>query len=440
MPPGRQLPARALEPHFLPVTVRFPGSTQVFSVGLGSCAVPATLRGFLHVHMRLGRLPLAAVLAPAVRLAREGVRLNGRQAYFMDLLRPILTLTERGRTLYAPGGKLLGEGEQLRNPELANYLETLPTDGDRAFYEGEIAERIDREMREGHGLLTRADLAACRVIEREPLRADYRGHTLLTNPPPSLGGSLLALSLQLLERAEERPAGPGDAAHLRALVRVMQEVEALRARGLLAADALERLPESERERIHGRLRLSSRGTTHLSACDGSGNAASMTTSNGEGSGYLAPGTGIHLNNMMGEDDLHPGGFHASPPGQRVASMMSPSLLLRGDELRAVLGSGGSKRIRTALLQVISGLVDFDLDLRQAVEQPRVHWDGEAVQVEPGLPPGAVATLSSLGPINAWSRTDVYFGGVHAVSPDGQGAGDPRRGGAVRSLPRSPWAG
>ena len=428
--PGRELPSR-LEPHFLPVTVRFPGSEQVFNVGLGSCAVPGALRGFLHVHDRCGRLPLAEVLVPAIRLAREGVPLNPCQSYFLELLRPIMTLTEGGRALYAPSGQLLAEGERLHNPDLASFLETLPSDGDRAFYEGELAERVASDMRDGQGLLTRADLAAYRVIERAPLEARYRGHRLLTNPPPSFGGSLLALSLGLLEQVEVRPSGPESAEHVCALAKVMQEVEGLRQRGFASLDALSRLPDGERHAISERVRLATRGTTHVSVCDAEGNAASMTTSNGEGSGYVVPGAGILLNNMMGEDDLHPDGFHASPPGERVASMMSPCLLLRGDELRLALGSGGSKRIRTALLQVISLVVDFERPLRSAVEHPRLHWDGQTIQLEPGLPPASLEALSNLGPVNEWSCLDVYFGGVNAVAPDGDAAGDPRRGGAVR---------
>ncbi|HKJ23266.1 MAG TPA: gamma-glutamyltransferase, partial [Myxococcota bacterium] len=164
------------------------------------------------------------------------------------------------------------------------------------------------------------------------------------------------------------------------------------------------------------------------------NVASMTTSNGEGSGWIAPGTGVMLNNMMGEDDLHPAGFHASPPGLRVASMMSPSIVLDGDRAGLVVGSGGSKRIRTALLQVISSVLDFGLPLRDAVEAPRLHWDGETLQLEPGMEDrAAVAALARLGPVNEWPDRDLYFGGVHAVVPGVEGAGDPRRGGSAMTV-------
>jgi gamma-glutamyltranspeptidase/glutathione hydrolase len=425
--PGRGLSARELEPHFLPVTVRFPGSDQVFNTGLGSVAVPGTLRGLLHVQRRLGRLPLAEVVAPAAGLAREGLRLEARQAYFLELLQPIMTLTPAGRALFEPRGSYLSHGDRFANPELADLLEELPNGGEREFYEGRLATRIGHDMHEGRGLLTKADLAAYRVIERKPLVARYRGVPLLTNPPPSWGGSLLALSLRLLEASDAGSLGFGSSAHLSLLTSVMIEVDRCRAAGHWGPD---RLPESVLHRSLERVRGSSGGTTHVSVWDSAGNAASMTTSNGEGSGYVVPGTGIMLNNMMGEDDLHPEGFHASPSGLRVASMMSPSLLLDGGRVRLVVGSGGSKRIRTALLQVVSDVVDFSMSVQEAVDAPRLHWDGECVQVEPGFDEAVLAELRRRWPVNLWSVHDVYFGGVHAVQPEVGAAGDGRRGGAA----------
>jgi gamma-glutamyltranspeptidase/glutathione hydrolase len=201
----------------------------------------------------------------------------------------------------------------------------------------------------------------------------------------------------------------------------MTEVEKLREKDVNAAVL---------QKSGDRIRSFSRGTTHISVADKEGNVASMTCSNGEGSGYFAPGTGIMLNNMMGEDDLHPEGFHASPPGQRVSSMMSPSLLLRQDKVELVIGSGGSKRIRTAITQVLSSIVDFNIPVQQAVEAPRLHWDGDIMQVEPGFPQDSIDALQSHWPVNLWSAIDVYFGGVHTVIPYNDGGGDPRRGGAV----------
>ncbi len=412
--PGRGRSERLLDPHFVPVTVRFPGAAQVFNAGLGSCATPGLLAGLLRVHARLGRLPLAEVVAPALRLAREGVALSPHQASFVALLEPIFLLQPEGRRLFAPEGRLLRAGERHRNPELADFLAALP-DSAAEFYGGAIARRIEVDMEHGDGWITRRDLDAYRVVERAPLAAHTRGWRLFTNPPPSRGGVLVALSLALLEAMpEEQPAC------LR-LAEVMCEVEGLRERG---EDSL-------------RLREFLRGTTHLSVCDAEGHVASMTTSNGEGSGYFAPGTGIHLNNMMGEDDLHPEGFFRFEPGLRVASMMAPSVLVEGGAgrgRRVALGSGGSKRIRTALFQTAHRIVTGAGSLREIVEAPRLHFDGEVLQVEPGMGEAALTALRERFRVHVWPTRDLYFGGVQVASTAGEAAADPRRGGAAEVFP------
>lgn len=400
--PGRGLAGGELEPHFVPVTVHFPSSEQVFHAGLGSVAVPATLPGFLHVHQRLARLPLVELVAPAVRMAREGVVLNAHQAYVQGLLEPILTLSPAGRAIYTPEGHSMREGETLVNRNLADFLEGLPEHRGDDLYRGALAATVARDMRTGQGLLGEADLAGYAVAEREPLTCHYRGHRLLTNPAPSLGGPLLARTLALLEERGATLEGRQSPAQLCALASVMEEVERLR------------------------LRPAAGGTTHVSVCDAAGNAASLSLSNGEGSGYVVPGTGIMLNNMLGEDDLHPQGLHASPPGQRVGSMMSPTVVEGGEGVRLVLGSGGSKRIRSAIVQVLGAVLDQGAGVRDAVEAPRIHWDGEALQVEPGFTAEALDALAREWPLNVWSQRNLYFGGVHAVDARGECAGDPRR--------------
>jgi gamma-glutamyltranspeptidase/glutathione hydrolase len=408
--PGRGASGHDLDPHFLPVTIQFPGSEQVFNVGRGSVAVPGVLAGLLHVHRRLGRLPLRSVVAPAAVLARGGVVVTGLQAYVLGLLTPILGL--EGGHLYTPSGRAPAEGERLRNPDLAAFLEALPDDGGSRFYFGGLAARIVADMHQGQGLLTADDLAAYRVLEREPLEVEYRDRRVLTNPAPSWGGGLVAFGLDELARSDLprlEPDGPEHAVALAATLEAM-----------------------ERQHVEGAVRGFSRGTTLASVADAHGNVASMTTSNGEGSGYIVPGAGIMLNNMLGEDDLHPDGFHSSPPGQRVASMMSPSLVEDEAGPDLVLGSGGSKRIRTAVLQVAQRSVDFGTPLPQAVAAPRMHWDGEVLQVEPGLAEAALAALRHRWSVNLWPEPNLYFGGVHAVAPRrGQAAGDARRGGAAQ---------
>ena len=423
--PGRGLPDEQLEPHFLPTTIHFPASEQIFNIGMGSVAVPGALAGFLHVHERLGRLALDRVVAPATHMAREGVVLNEAQAYALALLTPINTLTSDARALFAPGDRTPRPGDRHANAELADFLEALPEAGARSLYGGALAQRISEDMREGGGLLTQEDLAGYRVAERVPLDLAYRGRRVLTNPPPALGGSLSGFMLQLLAEVAPRPPDWGSPAHLRCLSAVMLEVESMRERSPSVEAAQ---PPEVITACSGRVRRSTGGTTHISVADADGNAASMTLSNGEGSGYVAPGTGIMLNNMLGEDDLHPDGFHASPAGLRVASMMSPSIVLDGDRVELIVGSGGSKRIRTALVQVITAVIDHGMHVRAAVEAPRLHWDGACIQAEPGFAAGALASLERTWRVNRWTERNLYFGGVQAVDPRGEGAGDPRRGG------------
>ncbi len=411
------------------MNIDFGGSGQIFNVGLGSVAVPGTLKGLLHVHQRLGRLPLGDVVQPAIILAR-GHKLNNFQASFLKMLHPIMILSRTGRDLYEPGGRYMCAGDLLVNLEMADFLAVLSEDRARDFYSGDIARRIDRDMKEGQGMLTYEDLASYQVIERKPLSVKYRDHTLLTGPPPSLGGSMIALSLFLQEQMEPLAAW-GSPGHLLRTAGLMQEVEHLRSGGLATPEAIQNfLQNSDAAASTENIRVFSRGTTHISIADQDGNVASMTCSNGEGSGYFAPGTGIMLNNMMGEDDLHPEGFHSSPPGMRVSSMMAPSVVLHDGEVKLVLGSGGSKRIRTAMSQVLSRIIDFRSDIDAAVNAPRLHWDGEVLQVEPGFASDAVEALSKVVPVNLWEERNVYFGGVHTVVPGVAGAGDPRRGGAV----------
>lgn len=400
---------------FAEVLIRFGSADQSFHVGRGSVAVPGCLAGWLHVHRRMGRLPLHELTAPARRLAEVGVEVNDQQAYLLRLLEPILTRTPEAAALVAPNGRLLAVGDRLVNHHLAAFLGSLD---ERGFATPVLAREIGEAMARGGGLLTAADLAAYRVVEREPLTVTWRGHRLLTNPPPAFGGELVALGLLELEALAGWPAEVGSPQHAVALVEAMVATEEVRARGATAV-------ELARRRSTG-------GTTHVSVADAEGNAASMTTSNGEGSGWLLPGTGVMANNMMGEDDLHPGGFLAAEAGRRVSSMMAPSLVVDADgAVTMVVGSGGSKRIRSTLVQVVSSAIDLRRPLVDAIHAPRLHWDGDRVHVEPGWSVAARAALAERWTLTEWPAPDLFFGGAHAVVPGRAAVGDPRRGGAAQ---------
>jgi gamma-glutamyltranspeptidase/glutathione hydrolase len=400
------------------IDVSFGDAEQVFYIGPASCGVYGTPAGVCEAVRRWGTVSLEDLAAPAAELAREGVVLNAGQAYVAEILVDLLTSTPECAALWAPEGRLLREGGLLRNPELADALLRLGCDGAEPFYRGDIAAAVCDWLGERGGSLREADLADYAAIEREPIRIAYRDREILTNPPPSAGGTLLAYALALLDRA---PAPPT----LRAVVDVMSAAQSERTpafvEGLDQDGFLERFLTS---------RLGS--TTHISVIDAKGCACSVTCTNGEGSGVVVPGTGMHLNNVMGEEDLNPLGFHLHPAGRRMPSMMAPSVVTRGGEVELVLGSAGSNRIRSALLQTIVGVVDHGLSVREAVEAPRVHFEDGVVFAEPGIDLGELVgeRIVSFGSLN------LFFGGVQAALRRGSsmsGAGDPRRGGVAVSV-------
>lgn len=383
--------------HFVDTPVHFGHTTQHFHVGTASVAVPGVLAGYLHVHERLGRLPLDAIVRPAARLARQGLVVDRAFARLVELLDPILSASEEGRALYRIDDRPLREGDRFTNPALGDLLDAVGRGKRRCFTAEELG-----------GNVTAADLAHARVVEREPLRVPFRSAELLTNPLPSFGGVLIAHGLRhLAEHA--RPAGPDDPAH-----------------AVTLAEALVAMAEHRHRLGAG----STQGTTHISVADAEGNLASMTTSNGAGSGVFVPGTGVQLNNMMGEAELQPAGLGSLSPGQRVPSMMSPSLLLGPGGPPVVLGTGGSARIRSTIVELVAHLVDHGLALGEAVVRPRLHWDESTLQVEPGLHPDVLAALAARWPVCEWSALDLYFGGAHCVAPPEVAVGDPRRNGTA----------
>ncbi|HEV7585716.1 MAG TPA: gamma-glutamyltransferase [Solirubrobacteraceae bacterium] len=400
------------------IDVSFGDAVQVFHIGPASCGVYGVPAGVCEAARRWGTVPLEQLAGPAARLAGDGVALNAGQAYIAEILSDLLTSTAECAALWAPGGRILREGEILRNPELGDALMLLARDGPAPFYQGDIAAAVCEWLRARGGSLTREDLAGYRAIEREPVRIAYRDREILTNPPPSAGGTLLAYSLALLARG---PSPPTLAGVLEAMAAAQQERTPDFVDGLLEEGFLERFLAA---------RLGS--TTHISVLDSDGGACSTTCTNGEGSGVVVPGTGMHLNNVMGEQDLNPHGFHSYPAGRRMPSMMAPSVVMREGEVELVLGSAGSNRIRSALLQTIVGAVDHGLAARDAVEAPRIHFEDGIVYAEPGIDVGLLGTDRD---VVVFGARNLFFGGVQAVQRRGallDGAGDPRRGGVAVS--------
>ena len=434
LPPGER---HAMEA----VTVDFSGdSTQVFKIGAASCAVPGAAAGLEAAHRAYGTLPWRELLAPAIELARHGVELTPGQAYLHEILDPMLRRTPEGRAIYGKR-KPLTTGDRLRMPDLARTLELLAERGARELYEGELARALVRHVRNGGGAINADDLGAYRVIRRRPVHAAYRGHDFFSNPPPSSGGILIAYALRLLDRVGEG-GEPGSAAAIARIADVLREVARAREDGFaraLARGAIEQrlaaLESGALERIGEgvpgvREQAPATGTTHISVVDAAGDAAALTVSTGAGSGVVVPGTGVSLNNMIGEFDLP----KEPRPGARLSSMMSPSLVRRADcSPRLVVGSAGSLRLRSAVLQVVVNVVGHGMTVEEAIERPRVHVEEPHVHCEGGHDPEQVDAVAALGyDVVRWRARNLYFGGAAAVEVRDDGtlaaAGDPRRGG------------
>jgi gamma-glutamyltranspeptidase/glutathione hydrolase len=384
------VPERTAAPEDLVgLVVDYGDSQQTFYTGPMSVAVPGAALGLWEAHRRWGSVPWAELLAPAISLAREGVVLNEIQAFLHRILDPLLRYSPEGDALYGPG-RALREGELFVMPELADTLEQVAAEGAGCLYRGELAERVA-----AHVPITLDDLARYEVIEREPLAVSVRGDELRTNPPPSAGGRLLAVGLETLGAAEATPL---------AIVRAME-----------AQDAVRRV-----EAVGG--------TTHISAVDGQGDAASLSCSMGSSGGVVVPGTGLQLNNMLGEPLL----VGNERPGDRMTSLMAPSVLLCEGRPRLVLGSAGSSRLAGAMLQVVANVAARGLGVEVAVDAPRVHFENGVAHCED---PAVADELEAAGyPVVRWRQQNLFFGGVSAVEIRDDGslaaAGDPRRDGAA----------
>jgi gamma-glutamyltranspeptidase/glutathione hydrolase len=333
--------------------------------------------------------------------------------------------------------------EMVYHRELADVFENLANEGPELFYEGELAQKLVADCRDHGGQLRLDDLESYRVQTREPVRFSSHGADFSFNSPPSPGGGLVAFALGLLEDRDLKTHHWGRPYHCQSMGRAISAASTMRRQSMMDADLTEArmaeiLDPEHLKQWRGAIIDNSgfsRGTTHLSVADAEGNLASLTVSNGEGCAYVLPGSGIMLNNMLGEEDLSPGGFHQWKENCRMASMMCPSVATLPDGGRVALGSGGSNRIRSAILQVLVNLFEFDMGLEEAVIAPRMHLEGSHLSIEPGYGQASMDALMNEWPDHRlWPGPNMFFGGVHAVErlADGsfRAAGDPRRGGAV----------
>jgi len=382
------------------VDIGVPFGTELvhYAVGIASCAVPGVPAGLHELWSRYGRLPWKRIVEPALALARTGVEMPPAHAACLAMLAPVMTMRE-GARIYCPGGALLETGDRLEQPGLVRMLELLQEEGARSVYHGSVAEALLDLMVEREGLVSRRDLEEYEPFWLEPLARDYLGFRILTR-----GG----LTASVGEKLGELP-------------RLHETTDAERA-VTLAGTLVALAYSGEGEELGD--------TTNLVAVDGDGNACVLTTSLGLGSGDYLPDLDVHLNSMLGEADLL---VNPLEPGQRMESMMSPTIVKDDDGPVLAAGAAGGTRLRPALVQVLESILDEGLEPQRGVDRGRLHSTGELVHLEPGFTEEAVAALEAEYDVRRWSAVHHYFGGVSLISRTG-GAGDPRRSGAARALP------
>ncbi|WP_438025485.1 gamma-glutamyltransferase [Sorangium sp. So ce233] len=442
--------------------------------GYASAGVPGSVAGLALAHERFGSRPFAELLAPAIDLARKGHRLGARQALTLRWSWPRLRADRAASAIWGRGKAPLAQGELVRQLDLARTLETLAAEGPRAFYEGAIATKIAAAMRERGGHIAEGDLRAYQAKWRAPLRFSYRGFTVDTMPPPSMGGVALAEIMLTLERikAHEAPVDSGLSLHLfveaakRAYADRRQvsadpdfvgpETSQLLARLLDGGALMRRAPVIDRERatpagdiapVAGAVAPESPETTHFSVIDAQGNAVSCTTTQSAsfGSKIVIPGTGILLGNAMGA--FSETGINAVAPGKRMASSMTPTLVSRDDKVALVLGSPGGDTIPNTVAQVLRNLVDHGMTIDEAVRHARVHhqWMPDRVRVERLTPPPQVALDDLARRGHAVALDPMPIGDANNILVDAAGVAwgyaDTREGGTAEgvSAPGKPAA-
>ncbi|HPF70564.1 MAG TPA: gamma-glutamyltransferase [Candidatus Krumholzibacteria bacterium] len=433
--------------------------------------VPGSVAGLHLAWQQHGRLPWARLVAPAVALADSGFVVTAPLAASLAAKWPRLVPHPTTVAQFGKDGAPLVEGDTLRQPDLARTLRRIAAQGPDGFYGGETADLIADAMQAHGGLVTRADLAGYRAVRREPIRAAYRGCTVIGMPPPSSGGVVLGEMLAVLEGYDLAASGPGTARTVHLMAETMRRAYADRARFLGDPEANPGLPIA---RLLGRAHADSLRTgidslhatpsdparfpwpdesdetTHLSVVDADGNAVALTTTleYGYGSGIVVPGGGFLLNNEMGDFNAAPGltdttgligtDANLAGPGRRMLSSMAPTIVEEDGRLRMVAGAMGGRTIITTVLQLVVDIVDFGLTAQQAVDAPRIHhqWLPDRILVEPGaLAPEAQAALEARGH-RVEETTNRYSAEIIVVAPDGtlQAGVDPRDAGAGAGVP------
>jgi len=432
--PGRGLPPARFGGGRRDVWIGYGGGVDL-TVGHGSVGTPGALAALALASEQWGRLPWAEVVEPAYQDVKNGFALSRAAYSYLEYSgEAVFGWNEPShRALHHPDGTLRRPGETIWIEELAHTLRRIADRGAEEFYVGETARLLVADIQANGGILTLEDMAAYRPIVREPLVTGVDAWQVATNPPPAIGGAALTAMLLLMQAEPVDRWGPHEVGWL---ARVQEGVLDYRIANLdLSEDLKSDLTVLlERARL-GELRrwVTSPSTVHTSSVDADGLACSVTLSAGYGSGVMPPGTGVWMNNCLGEHELNRRGFHGWAPGTRLPSNMAPTVARHADGSVLSIGSPGADRITTAILQVLVNHLHLGMPLAEAVAHPRLHverrGEGKRVASEPGLP------LDEVGlPVHEFVTLSMYFGGAGAALRHADGsfevAADPRRGGGT----------
>ena len=386
---------------YFPIHIQFVDASEEFHVGLASSTVPGAIAGIYALHNKYGTIPVQELFQPAIRHCKEGVPLDDFQAYDLKLLQAILKTSPIGENIFFKDGRIKISGEMIRMDHAADFLDFIGREGPRAFYYGEIAASICKDAKDRGAHFTREDFESYKVHLHDPLMLDIDKYHIAVPGTPSIGSYGLALYWGLCERENWDDAGA-----------VKYTAENIRNKQVVIEQLRKLYPHIDFD-LHLE-QVSSKGTSHFSIVDKDGNGIALTTSIGEGCGYFIPNTDMHMNNMLGETYLLPGGAHSWATNVRLNSMMTPTIAFKGDEMFLVTGSGGASRIPVAIKQVLSNLIHENMSLKESTEAPRIHFQENTLHLEDNrdcfIPDGNFE-------IKRWSDKSLYFGGVNSVLSD-----------------------
>ncbi len=406
-------------------------------VGYGSVATPGIFAGLDLAAQKYGNLPWSEIVLPSQQQVARGFPLSQVAAEYFSYTHQVIFgwHPDSYRVIHKSDGSHLQLGDLVQLPELAHSLQLIAEGGVDVLYRGELGEKITAEIQANQGLLTAKDLASYRAIERAPIIINFGDWSIATNPAPAVGGTCLTAMLLLIDK---RSLQEWNAATVREIAEIQQAVLQYRS------NYLEGATEDQIEQQAARLLsmaakddwqqlTKSPSTIHISAVDSDGLACSISASSGYGSGVMAGGTGLWLNNSLGEIELHPQGLHDLSPGTRLTSNMAPTICRHDNGTVLAIGSPGASRITTAVSQVLFNFISLGMPLKQAISHPRLHFevlnDTPTVAFETGLNVKALNLTS-----RQFKGLSMYFGGVQAAmahSTDGlTAAADPRRTGGI----------